>query len=71
LLLLLHRWQVQVPELVSNEVQAAKSDLSARLHLLNVVEPEDETHLKHNESTCKRPLPSMPTVRSIYSNNTN
>lgn len=72
LLLLLHRWcgilQVQVPKLVGNEVHAPESDLVTRLHLLNViVNPKDETHLKHDESIRKRPLPGPPTVKNIYS----
>jgi hypothetical protein len=40
---------MQVPKLVDDEVEAAEGDLGTWLHLLNVVELEDETHLKHEE----------------------
>lgn len=53
---------MQVSELVGDEVQAAEDDLGAWLHLLNVVEVEDDTHLKHNKST---PLLGTPTVRGF------
>jgi hypothetical protein len=63
---------IQVFELVSDEVQAAKGDFSAQVKLLAVVEVEDDFNLKHMKSVRKRPLPSVPTVigigqyRSIY-----
>ena len=74
LLLLLHGWfgilQMQVPELVGDDVEVANRELVAQLHLLSiVVDPEDETHLKHDESARKRPLLGAPTLRSIYSSN--
>ena len=40
---------MQVPKLVSNEVQAAEGDLLAWLHLLcGVVDVDDDSHLKYN-----------------------
>jgi hypothetical protein len=51
---------MQVPKLVDDEVQTTEGDLSARFHLLNVVELEDETHLKRNESVHKSLLPGVP-----------
>ena len=55
-LLLLCGWfevlQAQVPEPVGDEAQAVGSDLVSWLHLVGiVVDPGDEAHLKHNEST--------------------
>jgi hypothetical protein len=51
-----------------DEVQAPESDLIAWLHLISVViDPKDETHLKHDESARKRSLPGTPTIGSIYS----
>lgn len=61
---------MQVPKLVDDEVQIAEGDLSAWFHLLNVVELEDQTHLKRNESVHESPLPGVPIVESIYFGNT-
>ena len=74
LLLLPHEWfkilQMQVPELVGNEVEAADGELVSQQHHLSIViDPEDETHLKHDEPARKRPLLGAPTLRSIYSSN--
>jgi hypothetical protein len=60
---------MQVPKLVDDEVEAAKGDLGTWLHLLNVVELEDETHLKCEEYVSKKPLLGAPTVRNISSGN--
>ena len=55
---------MQVPELVGDDVEVANRELVAQLHLLSIiVDPEDVTHLKHDESARKRPLPSVPTLR--------
>jgi hypothetical protein len=36
------------------------------MHLLCVVaKVEDDAHLKHNGSICKRPIPGAPTVKKI------
>jgi hypothetical protein len=61
---------MQAPELVDDKVHATEDDLSTQLHLLNIVGVKDETHLKHNESVRKRPLPGTPPVGSIFSGNT-
>ena len=72
-LLLLHGWlrflHMQVPKLDDDEVQAAEGDLGTWLHLHDVVELEDDTHLKRGEYVSKRPLLGAPTVRSISSGN--
>jgi hypothetical protein len=40
---------MQVPKLVSDEVEAAEGDILARLHpLCCVVEVDDDSHLKHD-----------------------
>jgi hypothetical protein len=52
---------MQVPKPVDDEVQTAEGDLGAWLHLLDIIEVEDETHLKHEESVQK-----VPTWRAKY-----
>lgn len=59
---------MQVLGLVDDEVQTRKSNLSAQLHLLEVVEVEDETHVKHDESMEKN-LHDALGIRIIYSCN--
>lgn len=61
--------QKQVPELISDEVQAVKGDLGSWLHLLDVADVSDETHSRHDEFVCKRPLFGVPTIKSINSGN--
>jgi hypothetical protein len=40
---------MQVPKLISDEVQATEGDLLAWLHLLcGFVDVDDDSHLKHN-----------------------
>jgi hypothetical protein len=60
---------IQVFELVSDEVRAAKGDFSAWVKLPTIVEVEDDFNLKHMKSVQKRPLPSVRTVIGIGSDN--
>ena len=60
---------MQVPKLVDDEVQAAEGYLGTWLHLLDVIELEDETHPKREEYVSKRLLLGAPTLRSISSGN--
>ena len=63
--------QAQVLKMFGDEVELAKGDLFARLHLLHVsTKVEDNTHLKHKGSVHEWPLPSTPTVRIFSSDNT-
>ena len=44
--------EAQVPELVGDEVELAKDNPRARLHLLRfVAKVEDNSHLKHNNKS--------------------
>jgi hypothetical protein len=40
---------MQIPKPIGNEVQVAEGDLLSWLHLLhNIVDVDDDSHLKHN-----------------------